>query len=45
MAKIRFNRCRNCESKYHGVEKNKEGKVLRIFDCKSNCLALSGVNL
>lgn len=39
--KIKFNRCRNCWGKYHGVEKDSEGNVLRIFDCKNNCFAMS----
>jgi len=40
-SRVKFNRCRNCPVKYHGVEKDKNGKVLRVFDCKDNCLALS----
>lgn len=41
MTKIKFNRCRNCPAKDYGVEKDKDGNELRVFDCKNNCMALS----
>ena len=41
-SKVKYNRCRNCEGKYYGVEKDKDGQVLRVFDCKDNCKAMGG---
>jgi len=37
VTRIKFNRCQGCKLKYHGVEKDKEGNILRIFDCKNTC--------
>jgi len=39
--KIEFSRCKNCPLKYYGVEKDaKTGKILRVFDCRKDCILL-----
>lgn len=38
--KIKFNRCRGCLQDYKGRELDKDGKVLRIFNCRTHCKSM-----
>jgi len=43
-ARYPFNRCQNCDMKFFGIIKDKNGNIERELSCKENCFYTRYIN-